>query len=82
MNFLDESESGNEVFISARDFAANMFVIRKNGQHASYRSETYETKKCQSCEGVKRKYELMRYGERCVIVNRDISGWFWEKVFL
>lgn len=78
MEFPLESvdEESHKRLLSARDCYGNTFEIKRDGRHAFYDNDTYDTKKCPQCNREQEHFEARNYGERHVVLNRDYSGGF------
>lgn len=65
----------SDVHVAICDPYGNTFEIKTNGRHVFYdNNDTYGARPCSQCKRVKNNYEAEKFGEHCIILNRDGSG--------
>ena len=68
----DNDKCLKKILISAGDVDKNLFEIEENGRQVFY--EKLDPKVCQQCKVTKNEHNMRKYGERWIVLNRDMSG--------
>jgi hypothetical protein len=72
----NDDDDSEEEYLTATDIDGNAFVIKGDGRQVFYKSAKTSSgvKKCRRCEDEKRDFHVKHFGERWLVVNRDMTG--------